>query len=360
MINYLKDILFGKIAMTDHMRYELARVGVGAVHIVLLFLFFYIGCIPLAIFNCFSVLFYAVIAEILIRKENYLMTFIITYLEIVIHSFFACIMVGWSFGFSLYNIGLLYVAYYFSYTSHSLRRKILTPTILGIINLALTLTMRLFSYTHGPVYTDYSNVFALYVSTMNILVAAIMIMFFATLHTIEIRRKEYELRTINSELDKLARFDALTTLRNRHSIEEEFLSKLHNTSDDYCFIMSDIDDFKQFNDRYGHACGDFVLKLVANIILKNIGPKHIACRWGGEEILILLKANMDYAHTIAEKIRYEIEQMNAQYNDIPIHITMTFGIAPYAPEQSFEKCISAADKHLYDGKQKGKNCVIGS
>lgn len=360
MMNYIKDILFGKTAMTDYMRYEIARVGVGLVHVVLFILFLSIGCIPLVIFNCFSVVFYAVIAEIMIRKEDYLKAFIFTYLEIVIHSFFACIMVGWSFGFSLYNIGLLYVAYYFSYTSHALRRKILTPTILGIINLVLTFAMRLFSYNHGPIYTNYSNTFALYVSTMNILVAAFMIMFFATLHTIEIRRKEYELRTINSELDKLARFDALTTLRNRHSIEEEFQEKLSNTTDNYCFIMSDIDDFKQFNDRYGHACGDFVLKLVAEIILKNIGHKHIACRWGGEEILILVKADMAYAHTIAEKIRYEIEQMNAHYDNIPIHITMTFGIAPYTIGQSFEKCISNADEHLYEGKQRGKNCVIGN
>lgn len=358
MINYMKTIFSGEKLITDYMRYELVRVGVGIVHVILLILFLNVGCVPLAVFNIFSVLFYAVLMEYFIKREKYLLAFTSTYLEIVLHSFFACIMVGWPLGFSLYNIGLIYVAYYFAYTSPKIHKKILISSILGIINLILTLGMRLYSYAFGPEFTDYTSAFAFWMSVMNIVIAAIMIMFFATLHTMEIRRKEYELRTMNARLDKLAHFDALTKLRNRHSMEEELHSLLEKTTDEYCFIMGDIDNFKQFNDTYGHACGDYVLKAIADIILKNTGENQIACRWGGEEILILLKANLEYAYNWAEKIRYEIEHMKGAFEDIQIHTTMTFGIAPYLADTSFEACISQADKNLYAGKKKGKNCVV--
>lgn len=358
MINYFKDIFSGERIITDYTRYEFARIGVGLVHIALLFLFRYIGCYPLVIFNCFSVFFYAIIVEIFIRKKMFLAAFVNTYAEIVLHSLFACIMVGWTFGFSLYNIGLIYVAYYFAYISPTINRKILIPTILGILNLIITILMRIYSYIFGPVYPNYSSTFAFSLSAMNIFIAAIMIMLFATLHTIEIRRKEYELKTINKKLDRLAHFDALTKLRNRHSMEDDLHSILDDTKEDYCFIMGDIDNFKQFNDLHGHACGDYVLQSVGDIILKNTGDSHFACRWGGEEILILLKSNTEYSRIIAEKIRYEIEHMNAVYNDSIISVTMTFGVAPYIHGDSFEKCISRADKNMYQGKQKGKNCVI--
>lgn len=358
MINYFKDIFSGKKTITEYMRYEFARIGIGIVHIALMILFFCCRCIPLAVFNCFSVFFYAVVVEIMLRKEYYLAAFISTYLEVILHSFFATIMIGWKYGFSLYNIGLIYVAYYFAYISPTLKKKILIPSILGGINLILTFAMRMYSYIMGPVSKGHSDLLGFSVSAMNILVAAVMIMFFATFHTIEIRRKEYELRTTNLKLDRLARYDALTRLRNRHSMEEEFHTLLDHTHDDYCFIMGDIDDFKQFNDRYGHACGDYVLRSVADIILKNAGEQNTACRWGGEEILILLQANTEYAHIIAEKIRYEIEHMDASFQGKTINVTMTFGIAPYKPGNTFEKCISLADKYLYEGKQKGKNCVV--
>lgn len=358
MINYIRKIISGEKVITDRYRYECARIGVGIIHIILLILFICIKCVPLAVFNGFSVLFYAVIMESFIQKGKYTSAFISTYLEIVLHSAFSIIILGWSFGFSMYNIGLIYVAYYFAYISSSVHKKILLPSILGIINLLLILFIRCYIFTVGPIFTNYSEAFNFGLSIMNFMVAALMIMFFAALHTIEIRRKEYELRTTNSKLDKLAHYDALTKLRNRHSMEDKLHSLLDNTTDDYCFIMGDIDDFKQFNDKYGHACGDYVLKSVAEIILKNTGAPHIACRWGGEEVLILLKANVEYAHIIAEKIRYEIEHMNGLYKTTLIHVTMTFGISAYTSGESFEKCISNADSKLYQGKQQGKNCVV--
>ncbi len=358
MITYFKDVLSGKEFITDHIRFEIARIVIGVVHIILLFLFLYIGCYHLVIFNTASIFFYAFPLEALIRKKSYTLALIFTFLEIVIHSFFATLMLGWNFGFALYNIGLIYVAYYFAYISPTIQKKILMPSILGLISLFLTIMMRLYTYAFGPIFTNYTQGFAFLITVMNILIIVFMLMFFASLHSIEIRRKEYELRTSNRKLDQLAHYDALTKLRNRHSVSEEFHAILDKTDKDYCFIMGDVDNFKQINDQYGHACGDKVLKSIATTILENLNQQHIACRWGGEEILILLNANVEYAQLITEKIRYEIEHKEITYKKDKIKATMTFGISPYDSEHSFEKCISNADKLLYKGKQNGKNQVV--
>lgn len=358
MIQYIMDILSGRTEITDRFRYELARIGVSIVHLILLILFICIRCCPLAIFNLFSLLFYVVIAEILIKRQNYLSVFIGTYTEIVLHSFFACILVGWEFDFSLYNIGLIYVAYYFSYISGHMRNKILLPSILGLFNLTLTLTMYIYSHLAGPIYSGYSSTLTSGVSIMNICISAILIMTFATLHTTEIRRKEYELMSSNAKLNRLAHYDSLTQLRNRYGIEEALHALLDQTEDTYSFVMGDIDDFKKVNDHYGHTCGDYILKSVADVILKNMGAEHLACRWGGEEILMILRSDLDYSKIITEKIRYEIEHMNATYKGQTIHTTMSFGIAACHPGDVFEKCILLADQRLYEAKQNGKNRVI--
>lgn len=358
MFRYIQEMISGQRSITNRMRFEIARAGVGSIHVILLICFFCIGCTPLTLFNCFSVFFYAVIAELFILREKYVAIFAIAYLEIIAHSLFACIMMGWGYAFALYNIGLIYVAYYFTYISPSIHKKIILPSILGIINLTFTLGMRMFSYICTPVFKEDVGNFKLYISCMNIIVSALMIMFFAALHSIEIRKKEYELLKINKELDKIAHYDALTKLRNRHCMEHELHAMLDETEEEYCFIMGDIDNFKQFNDTYGHACGDYVLQSVAEIITENMAEHHIACRWGGEEILILAKGSLEYSRIIAEKIRYEIEHKSSVYQNKSLHVTMTFGVAPYDSKKSFEKGISAADLRLYKGKKAGKNCVI--
>ncbi len=357
MFHYIMDILSGKRTITDYARYECARVGVAAVHVTLFFIFMYMKCTPLTIFNFFSIILYVVVFEILIRKKKYPAAFICTYLEIVLHTIFTCILLGWTFGFSLYNIGLLYISYYFAYISPSFQHKILIPTILGLANSIFTVIVRVYVYQTGPVY-QYGPTYSTPISVMNYCVASVMIMLFATLHTIEIRKKEYVLQSTNQELDRLANYDPLTELRNRRSMEKELHTLLDHTNEKYCFLMGDIDDFKKFNDQYGHECGDHVLKSVSEIIRKNMGKLHIACRWGGEEFLVLLKGSEEYARTVAEKIRYEIDHMNFLFHGNILHITITLGLAPYVMNEPYERCINLADKNMYRGKQEGKNRVI--
>jgi len=162
----------------------------------------------------------------------------------------------------------------------------------------------------------------------------------------------------NSMLDSLARTDELTGLNNRRAVME-FINLPIEKTGRYSVIMADIDDFKKINDTYGHDEGDNVLVNLAEIFRENVRNSDIVCRWGGEEILvILMKCSLDDAQRIAEKIRNAINSENLiQIDGTGVKVTMTFGIA-YADHRGGQDIIKAADHNLYQGKNNGKNCVV--
>ncbi|WP_051129527.1 GGDEF domain-containing protein [Hippea alviniae] len=159
--------------------------------------------------------------------------------------------------------------------------------------------------------------------------------------------------------ESLSKVDYLTGLFNRREGMERLnylINYLEREEKRLSIIMMDIDDFKKVNDRYGHICGDMVLKEIADIIKSNIRQTDIAVRWGGEELLIILpNAGKREAFSIAERIRREIEGQRFSCDGNIFHITITGGIASYDFEKSVEKNIASADKALYEGKRQGKN-----
>ncbi len=108
------------------------------------------------------------------------------------------------------------------------------------------------------------------------------------------------------ELEKYANYDTLTRLLNRKSMNaylDEAYSQACKNKADFCILMIDIDDFKKVNDTYGHDCGDEVLKYVATTVSCGVKKQDNVFRWGGEEILTLLRANKAQAMSAAERIR---------------------------------------------------------
>ncbi|MCK4796958.1 MAG: GGDEF domain-containing protein, partial [Spirochaetes bacterium] len=122
----------------------------------------------------------------------------------------------------------------------------------------------------------------------------------------------------------------------------------------------DIDDFKKFNDTYGHDCGDFILVSIANTIKSILREQDNVARWGGEEFLLLLPdSNMEGAKITSEKIREKIASTPYYYNDIKLEVTMTFGVSVFDNDSiDIDYYIAKADKALYKGKKSGKNCVV--
>lgn len=159
-------------------------------------------------------------------------------------------------------------------------------------------------------------------------------------------------------LQKMALHDQLTNLYNRRYLMEAAEQKMaqsrrHESS--LCVLMLDVDHFKKVNDNYGHAVGDSVLKIVAEILQRQSRKDDIAARIGGEEFVLLLgQCNKPDATKRAEQLRLEIEQANPE----DIRVTVSIGLAEYQQQENFDALLSLADQRLYQAKETGRNKVI--
>lgn len=173
-----------------------------------------------------------------------------------------------------------------------------------------------------------------------------------------------KLKEAYEKLNEIAKTDYLTKLLNRRFIIEELEKEIENyknTNKSFGIIIIDIDKFKQFNDTYGHDCGDFVLVSVSQKIKSVIGPKASLARWGGEEFLALFpNSSMISLKKIAEEIREAIFNCSFNYYKIlNLKISLTLGVSEYKEEDtSIDDVIKRADEALYQGKNTGRNRVV--
>ena len=176
-----------------------------------------------------------------------------------------------------------------------------------------------------------------------------------------------ELRKIQDKLKKLSVKDSLTEIYNRRGFEELSNNRWREAiryKKDVSVIMLDIDNFKLYNDHYGHQAGDECLKKIAATLANSCKrPSDIVGRYGGEEFIILLfDTNLDGAWGVAESIRKNIEGLNIEHIGSKGEkiVTASFGVAYQKPEREdkIDKLICNADKLLYKAKESGKNRVI--
>ena len=129
-------------------------------------------------------------------------------------------------------------------------------------------------------------------------------------------------------------------------------------------LLLDIDLFKNFNDSFGHQVGDQVLRLVARTLTDNVKGRDIAARYGGEEFAILLPDTPAAAGMrVAESLRKSMESrdiVNKATNQSLGRITLSIGVAEYAPGESIEEIVTRADAALYDAKRTGRNKVVAA
>ncbi len=169
----------------------------------------------------------------------------------------------------------------------------------------------------------------------------------------------------NASLIDQSTTDMMTKLRLKfyfYNILEDKLDSAFFQEQTLSVIMFDIDFFKKFNDTYGHACGDYVLKKVAEIISDSIREGDLASRYGGEEFTVLLcNAGKDEAMLVAERIRKRIEQTTVFYEGHNMQITISGGISVFNvetnPVRSAKILVDQADKALYVSKRTGRNRV---
>lgn len=164
----------------------------------------------------------------------------------------------------------------------------------------------------------------------------------------------FEVRTrleqlTREKIEKQALYDSLTGLFNRSAFEQE-IKKLILNNENFCLVLIDIDNFKNINDTLGHQKGDEILKKFSYALKSSIRESDIAARYGGDEIvLVLKKINSEIALDVINRIKENIKKSLGQ------NIGFSYGIAEFPKDsESIEEIIKKADLKLYEDKRKKK------
>ena len=327
-----------------------------AVHVCLLVFFVCTHIHLMAFVNIFSVMYY-ILCFALIKHNKITIGVCATFLEIMIHMFLAVISTGWGSGFQLYFIGCLAIVFYAKYFSVRLGNHYINGTGFCVVSCLLYLVSLLITRFRGSIYQIDSNL-AFTSLIVNSLVVFVFVTIFFSMLT--------HLATYYEEaLSIQATHDKLTGMVNRHFLVEQ-LESIYAEQDmsSYWLAILDIDDFKGINDRYGHLCGDFVLKSMAETIKSVCGDRTV-CRWGGEEFVIVGsdrssdETGRSPESIILEEIRRNVADNRFMYDEkTTVNMTVTIGVARYQEGQTVDEWINLADSRLYLGKHSGKNQVV--
>ena len=186
---------------------------------------------------------------------------------------------------------------------------------------------------------------------------------FALYHISRAERNEVSILRRSANVDELTSLSSRSFFRRAAARRIE-LSK--NNALPLTCTMLDVDDFKAFNDRYGHDLGDEILRCVARVIRESARADDLVARYGGEEFTLLISGDVEDAVEVAKRIRERVERVcSLEHDDACVNpqITVSMGIAPLAEETaSLEQLVQAADREMYRAKRAGKNriCAIGN
>jgi diguanylate cyclase (GGDEF)-like protein len=177
----------------------------------------------------------------------------------------------------------------------------------------------------------------------------------------KLRDHNAELAQANEVLSQLSITDGLTKAHNHRFFQDHLTRELKRAArvqEPVSMLLIDIDDFKQLNDRLGHAAGDELLSGMARTLVNTVRETDLLARYGGDEFVVLCaNTDRDGAYLLAEKVRGAIEGSSFILDDSmrPTRITVSIGTAQFKGDR--RKFFEATDRALYRAKAQGKNCV---
>ncbi len=178
----------------------------------------------------------------------------------------------------------------------------------------------------------------------------------------QMREQNVELQRVNEILEQLSITDGLTKLHNHRYFQEQLeveTRRATRSGGHLVLVLIDIDHFKNWNDRLGHAAGDEILRRIAEVMLGIVRETDLLARYGGEEFaLILPNTSLDGAVALAEKIRIAVSETEILDSNSDSHdpVTVSIGIGVYRGEQ--KALFNDADQALYRAKSSGRDCVM--
>lgn len=180
--------------------------------------------------------------------------------------------------------------------------------------------------------------------------------------TSEVKLRTQELEDANEKLEQLSNKDVLTNLYNRRYFEQALRDEFERAqryNDAFALVIFDIDHFKDVNDKYGHPCGDQVLKTIANYLLSTSRSSDVVARIGGEEFAFILPEQTEtQAQALVERIQMEINGLQVHYEELTIQFTCSFGIAICDSNvSSISELVRMADQAMYAAKEAGRNRI---
>jgi len=174
--------------------------------------------------------------------------------------------------------------------------------------------------------------------------------------------RNVELQQAKETFEQLSITDGLTKLHNHRFFQDHLtreIKRVTRTDEPLTMLLVDIDDFKQLNDRFGHAAGDELLVGIARIMNETVRDSDLLARYGGEEFVVLASGtDIPGAYQLAEKIRTSVAEQSFILDDSlrPVRVTISIGVARYSGNR--KAFFQATDRSLYQAKAEGKNCVI--
>lgn len=269
------------------------------------------------------------------------------------------------FGYFVLMFGLIVVS-----ITREGRERVWFSVLYAVILIALVLGDLTFL---RELYPEISVVSLRFKRAYSLLISAatvyILFQIYASRYLHEHRRlmeSQVEIEKYNEELFRQARIDSLTGVPNRRDgIErvQALLEIAERNDREFALLLCDMDLFKSFNDEYGHDCGDYLLREVAQEMKRTIRAQDFVARWGGEEFLIVLpETGISGTAELAEKLRSHIEHHEFVHAGVRHNLTLTIGFTARNGSRiaPLDEYLKEADRALYFGKESGRNRIVSA
>lgn len=175
----------------------------------------------------------------------------------------------------------------------------------------------------------------------------------------QLKARTLELEQAIALVERMATTDSLTDMPNRRHFDDclaTAFARAARFNEPLCLILLDVDFFKQINDQYGHAAGDYVLQELARLIKSRTRETDVCARLGGDEFAILLyHAGIDDARMMADDLAGSVRQHLFAVSGIRLAVTLSMGVAQLKEGMDIETFCASADKALYEAKRRGRN-----
>lgn len=324
----------------------IANFGCFVAHIYMFILFSAFGIIPMVWLNVFSIAMYCT-STVLFCRKNYDAAGLFISLEVTIYALAYSLLAGISTYILGYFILAIICQAVIPYGTFKLRLIITGIDLVGIV---IGIIMHL-NFTPIIIFANPLENIMLVSNITLCVVGAVIELYFSTVTRTLISNINNARIT---ELSSQAYTDALTGLYNRRYADKYF-SDIMSSDRKYCVAILDIDDFKKYNDTYGHAGGDDALVFISKFLVTNLRKSDKVFRWGGEEFLIVLEG-VDLV--TASEILWVLQKKMTDAAIEKAHgMTVTIGVAVLDLDD-ITGSIAEGDKRLYTGKKNGKNMVV--